>query len=130
MKKNKFIVFLSLGGVLGFLLGFFVIVSNPKADEPSGTPSGIPAPSVYYDEKWEAEEVCYYAASATSSGYRCGRPANISGRIAGEIDYKDINIGTGAGIGVGAQTVSVPYVKYHPKVKVTKWKVQGHIHFP
>ena len=113
MKKNNFTILLVGGGLAGIIFGALFTASKAKASEPVvPTPSGIPAASVIYDEKWVATEVCY----ATASGYyKCDDPSVVANNntMAGQLGYYD----------------GVPYVVYHPKVKVSRWHVYGHMHF-
>ena len=109
MKKNNFTVLLIWGGLAGVVLGILFTASKVRANEPGYTPSNLPSASVVYDEKWKATEVCY----ATSTGYTCADASSASVVTAGQLDSKN----------------GVPYVVYHPKVKVSRWHVYGHMHF-
>ena len=114
MKKYFFTVILLSAIVLGLIVGFFGFFPSTQASPPEfpGT-GGVDTLEITCDETWKAAEVCY----ANGSGFTCTTNPESINAEAGSIGRVD------------AGTVDdVPYVRYHPKIRVTRWQVSGHAH--
>ena len=127
MKKKLFIGMLVVTIFLGLGLGFFLFVPNIKASTVNWGASPNEDPSPVYDEVWQADTVCY----STATGYNCiedltNNLGDIDGAVAGRMVIPEASQVDSD----GNNYLDVPYVEYQPKARVTKWKVQGHIHFP
>jgi len=94
--------------LVGGCIGFFV--RQPVRATPAGTSKDWPK-SVFYTEKWLAAE----GYMNTPAGYVkiAGNDFEQNTTVSGEIDKDN----------------GVPYVKTAPDLFVTKWRVNGHIHF-
>lgn len=119
MRKKLFVVVVVVIIFLGFGLGFFLFAPDIKASDIGWGDSPNEDPTPVYDEVWRADRICY----VTADGYRCvgnlvADPDDMDGVIAGRIIMPE------------PPNLESPYVEYHPKARVTKWKVRGHIHFP
>ena len=118
MERRAFVAILAVVILLGFVLGFFVFAPKIKAHESPDTPDSA-EPSVFWDETWTAEEVCY----TTGNGYSCADVDTITagqGKTAGKLGTDEES---------DARNGKVARVEYHPRARVSEWTVKGHVHF-
>lgn len=120
MKK---IILITAVCIIGLAFGVFMKVMTVSASSPEGgCPVNYePAPSVVYDEVWKPlfglitvrdnnkYKVGELNFSDGTIAVQGGSPIPLNNAVSGEIENNNI--------------------KHLPKLKVTRWRVEGHAHF-
>ncbi|MCD6228915.1 MAG: hypothetical protein J7K17_05525 [Candidatus Omnitrophica bacterium] len=132
---RRFILFVTLIFLSGFLGAFLLKITSLSASSPEG---GCPievesTPSVVYDEVWYAlkgvittEEGMGRINFSTKQVSVKGKTYNLSEVVSGRISQVKEEGKDGNGEGGGTYNT----IDFFPKLKVTQWRVEGHIHFP
>ncbi|MEW6008076.1 MAG: hypothetical protein AB1629_00360 [Candidatus Omnitrophota bacterium] len=124
MKKKTVILGICIGLSLslGIIAGFLYMAARLEASDPIGEVSAGESPaSVYYDEHWQAIEAYYW--SEPDKEFKSFNPDTSAQAPEQSVKLYEENSSYAPG------TVKLPVIRGQAIMKVTKWRVHGHIHF-
>lgn len=124
------IILIILVGFLGVAVGLFVRSTLVKASSPEGgCPVAVGAPEAVYHEFWKpvsALITVYDTATTSSKVGTLNFETNAITYFDGTTDTFDADTVSGYADSDGTYDNTV--MKHFPKLKVTKWEVEGHVH--